>query len=289
MNNNTHSQPLFAAIQMVSGANVEKNMERARVLVGDAARQGAQVVLLPENFAVFNSQALCEWGEKELKGALSQQVAQWAKEFNLWIVAGTLPQRNRGLGSDERVPGKRVRTRSIVFNPNGKAVAWYDKIHLFDVDVNDAQGAYRESETIEPGDTPKHHSISLPNNESICLGLSVCYDLRFPELYRVLRSRGANVFTVPAAFTWETGRTHWEPLLRARAIENQCYVMAANQGGQHSATRKTWGHSMIIDPWGEILASADEGEAVVCAPLDLQKLNRLRTQMPVQAHRVINP
>ncbi|MDX1692134.1 MAG: carbon-nitrogen hydrolase family protein [Ketobacteraceae bacterium] len=275
-----------AAVQMVSKADVSENMKAAGRLVGQAASEGAQLVLLPENFAVFNASALYEWGEKEREGFLSEQVASWAREYQVWIVAGTLPERTRFPESGDVSPG-RVRTSSLVFNPRGERQARYDKIHLFDVDVADAHGAYRESETIEPGSEGVLLKVPLNDGQQIGIGLTVCYDLRFPELYRMLAAQGADIFTVPAAFTWETGRAHWESLLRARAIENQCYVIAANQGGDHSSTRKTWGHSMIIDPWGRVVASLEEGEGVVTATLDFSAQASLRKQMPVQQHRVI--
>ena len=276
-----------AAVQMVSQGDVDANMRAAETLVIRAAEAGAQLVLLPENFAVFNAKALHEWGEKELDQVLSAQVSRWAQQQGLWIVAGTLPQRRRYPAGQETVSPGRVRTSSLVFDPAGNQQARYDKIHLFDVDVADAHGAYRESETIEPGTAPVLVNLPLSGAGSVRLGLSVCYDLRFPELYRRLSRQGADILTVPAAFTWETGRAHWEPLLRARAIENQCFVLAANQGGQHSATRRTWGHSMIIDPWGRVLACHEEGEGLVTATLDLAFQADLRQQMPVQSHRVL--
>lgn len=284
---NTSMTINVAAIQMVSGNDVDHNMQRAKHLVKNAAQQGAEVVLLPENFAVFNAQALYEWGEKERNQVLSQPLSQWAESLGIWLVAGSLPQRNRYPLENEGVSDKRVRTSSLVFNPQGEQVARYDKIHLFDVDVDDDHGAYRESETIEPGEQPTLVEIASQGGIALKLGLSICYDVRFPELYRLLVGQGAEVLTVPAAFTWETGRAHWEPLLRARAIENQCFIIAANQGGQHTKTRQTWGHSMIIDPWGKVLASLDDGEGVVVATIDLQQQRKLRQQMPVLKHRVV--
>ena len=277
-----------AAVQMVSQGDVDANMKAAEALVARAANAGAELVLLPENFAVFNAKALYEWGEKELQQTLSAQVAAWARQQGLWIVAGTLPQRRRFPGNADPVSEGRVRTSSLVFDPQGNQQARYDKIHLFDVDVADAHGAYRESETIEPGSETALVNMALAGGRSLRLGLSVCYDLRFPELYRHLSRQGADLLTVPAAFTWETGRAHWESLLRARAIENQCFVLAANQGGQHTATRRTWGHSMIIDPWGRVLACQEEGEGVVTATLDLAAQQELRSKMPVQSHRVLD-
>ena len=277
-----------AAIQMVSQQDVPANLRAAESLVAQAAASKAQLVLLPENFAVFNAQALREWAEKDQDGSLSGAVARWAQTYGVWIVAGTLPQLSRYPNSQEQAAAGRVRTSSLVFDPQGQQQARYDKIHLFDVDVADAHGAYRESETIEAGTEPVLLAMDFPQGTSVKTGLSVCYDLRFPELYRRLSQQGVEILTVPAAFTWETGRAHWEPLLRARAIENQCFVIAANQGGQHSSTRRAWGHSMIIDPWGTVLASQDEGAGVVLATLDLAEQQHLRQRMPVQSHRVLD-
>ncbi|MCG8314132.1 MAG: carbon-nitrogen hydrolase family protein [Pseudomonadales bacterium] len=275
-----------AVVQMVSGSDVENNMTRAFSLIKQAHEKGAHLVLLPENFAVFNAKALYEWGEKSHE--LTDQLAQWASQLGLWIVAGSLPQRNRFPETLQPVSDRRIRTSSLLFAPNGQLEARYDKIHLFDVDVADAHGSYRESETIEPGTLPVVYSWSVNRGPQLKLGFSICYDVRFPELYRDLRQQGADILFVPAAFTWKTGQAHWEPLLRARAIENQCYVLAANQGGQHTETRQTWGHSMIIDPWGDVLACHEEGEAVIVAEINRNRLQELRSQMPIQSHRVLS-
>ena len=273
-----------AAIQMVSSSDVEANLKQAQELVAQAANEGAQLIVLPENFAVFNAKALWEWSQGDAANRLFQAVSNWAQQYQAYIVAGTLPLGNRYPEVDQAVANKRVRTSSIVFAPNGEQCARYDKIHLFDVDVADAHGAYRESETIEPGTITQVAELpSLASQPK--LGLSVCYDLRFPELYRSLAAQQATIFSVPAAFTWQTGQAHWEALLRARAIENQCFMIAANQGGQHTATRKTWGHSMIISPWGEILSQQDEGIGVVHGQLNFRELTRLREEMPVHQHR----
>lgn len=263
----------MAAIQLVSKSDVNANLARAEHGLAAAQKRGAKLALLPENFACFNARGFLDLARQEEQDqALAAHLSAWAQRYALWIVAGTVPL----LGPE----AERVRAASLVFAPNGRQVARYDKIHLFDVDVADAQGAYRESDTLAPGQTPV--VVELDNAQ---LGLSVCYDVRFPGLYQHLRDEGAELLTVPAAFTWVTGEAHWETLLRARAIETQCFVIAANQGGQHSSQRRTWGHSMIVDPWGRILAQAEEGEAVVVADCNLDELTALRQRMPVMTHR----
>lgn len=271
---------VMAAIQMTSSARVEDNLKAAEHWVAKAHEQGAQLVVLPENFAIFDGGALFEAGENEATtGRLSNALAAWAKRYGVWIVGGTLPSRFR-LASSELVPGRRVRTRSAVYSPAGECVAAYDKIHLFDVDVADAHGSYRESDAIEPGNLPV--VAKLPD---FGLGLTICYDLRFPELFAHLRQLGASVITVPSAFTYVTGKAHWLPLLQARAIETQCFIVAANQVGENRPSRRTWGHSCIISPWGEVLALKEDGEGVVMASVDLMQLEEVRKKMPVLQHK----
>lgn len=270
----------LAAIQMCSGPDPEVNWSEAERQLRRAAAAGATLAVLPENFAVFDAAQyrafavrLPEW---------LQRLGALARELDIWIVAGTLPAAQRPDGST--VPEGRVRTACHVIDSDGEVVARYDKIHLFDVDVADAQGSYRESATFEPGDLPV--CVDTPVGR---LGLTVCYDLRFPELFRALADAGAEIITVPAAFTQLTGAAHWQVLLRARAIENQVYVIGAAQGGVHSATRTTFGHSQIIDPWGRVLAEcAAEGPAVIVAPRDEQEQLSLQNRMPVRKHRRIH-
>ena len=270
-----------AAIQMTSGAQVEANLYKAERLIARAAEQGAQLVALPENFAVFDSTALAREGELErLQNKFSSILADWGARYNVWLVGGTVPSRTRRPGSDEPVPGARVRTRCHVHAPDGQLVSYYDKLHLFDVDVPDAQGSYRESSTIEPGEQP-----AVAVTPWATIGLTICYDLRFPELFHALVLQGASIITVPAAFTYVTGEAHWLALLRARAIETQSYIIAPNQTGQNSRTRRTFGHSCIISPWGEILALSEQDETVVTAAIDLSQVEKLRRQMPVQQHK----
>ncbi|WP_220446241.1 carbon-nitrogen hydrolase family protein [Microbulbifer harenosus] len=273
------------AIQMVSGDNVSANLARAYELLIQAADHGAQLVLLPENFAHLADAGSFSAAEPFARGAASPErhpvqfaLERWSRELGLWIAAGavSLVQRADGTG----VPGKRSRSAFLLYDDCGECRARYDKMHLFDVQVADAAGRYTESATIEPGDTPVCTATPWAT-----LGLSICFDLRFPELYRQLAATGAELFMVPAAFTHTTGEAHWMTLLRARAIENGCFIIAAAQGGQHSPKRRTWGHSAIIDPWGEILAEMGEGEGVITAVLKADKLNTIRRNMPLLSMR----
>jgi len=267
-----------AAIQMVSTDRLPHNLERAEALLRQAAAQGCQLAVLPENFAVFGGSLFLPAAQQE---RADRQVETWlgalARELNMVLVAGSFPLDFTPAGA---VAGQRVRSACWVVDETGAVRSRYDKIHLFDVDVGDAHGSYRESDNIEPGETP----VVTPTRSGV-LGSSICYDLRFPELFQLMRAQGAEIFTVPAAFTAVTGAAHWEVLLRARAIENQCFVIGCGQGGKHNATRETWGHSMIIDPWGRILAQAELGEAVVIADLDFAELAAVRQRMPVFQHK----
>lgn len=263
-----------AVIQMVSGADWQENLSVAETLIAEAARKGAELALLPENFAVFHTSSYQGRGQAELteQGPIRQFLSGQAKLHQLYLVGGSIPV----LADD----ANRVRSASFVFDPQGNELTRYDKIHLFDVDIADAHSAYRESDQIEPGEEAKVIDTAVGR-----IGLSICYDLRFPLLYQNLVARGAELLTVPAAFTKVTGEAHWHILLRARAIESQCYVLAANQGGQHSKKRATYGHSMIIDPWGRILAEiTEDGPGVAVADIDLTILRDIRTKMPVQLH-----
>lgn len=265
---------------MVSGPSVADNLESAERLIVQAAAQQAELVLLPENFAYFGGKKTLQLGRDESspEGPIRQFLSRQAALHQLILIAGSLPTCEADAAGRTPEEGK-VFTRSLAYGPKGEELGAYDKIHLFDVDVDDAQGQYRESDHYTAGDRPV--LLDLPQAK---LGLSICYDLRFPELYRTLAEQGADLFTVPAAFTYVTGEAHWQVLLRARAIENQCFVIAANQGGQHSESRKTWGHSCIISPWGEVLAEAEQGEGVAVAELDFSEQARLRQSMPVREH-----
>jgi len=275
-----------AAIQMVSTPTIEQNLSAAAWLISQAAEEGAELIVLPEVFATLEGLSpLAEVGEiahpaiptlgaTPLQDFLASQAAKHA----LVIVGGTIPLLSREDGSV--IEDGRVRASSLVFNAQGERVARYDKVHLFDVQVSDAQAQYSESLSYEAGS-----ELACVEVEGCQVGLSVCYDLRFGELYRQLVTLGAQLITVPAAFTAVTGAAHWEPLLRARAIENQCYIVAAAQGGRHSETRETWGHSMIIDPWGVVLDCVNTGEGIAIADIDLARIDDIRLRMPIAQQR----
>ena len=275
-----------AAIQMVSTPTIEQNLSAAARLISQAAEKGAELIVLPEVFATLEGLSpLAEVGEiahpaipslgaTPLQDFLASQAAKHA----LVIVGGTIPLLSRADGS--LIEDGRVRASSLVFNAQGERVARYDKVHLFDVQVSDAQAQYSESLSYEAGS-----ELACVEVEGCQVGLSVCYDLRFGELYRQLVTLGAQLITVPAAFTAVTGAEHWEPLLRARAIENQCYIVAAAQGGRHSETRETWGYSMIIDPWGVVLDCVNTGEGIAIADIDLARIDDIRLRMPIAQQR----
>lgn len=270
-----------AAVQMVSTANIDENLAAAGRLIAQAAEQGAAMVLLPEVFAVLEGGPMREYGEEQGRGKIQDFLSGQAMQHQVILIGGTIPLISRPGRQPEDpeywVDKERVRPASPVYDGSGTLVARYDKIHLFDVQVADSQASYSESRSYEGGTD----LVTLPTPMG-CLGLSVCYDLRFPELYRALFKQGAEIVTVPAAFTKVTGQAHWETLLRARAIENQCYIIAANQGGKHNAKRETWGHTMIVDPWGAVLAEVTEsGEGIAMAEIDLPKLRAIRERMPI--------
>ncbi|KQV50370.1 acyltransferase [Pelomonas sp. Root1217] len=260
----------IAAVQMVSGPDVATNLGTARRLLEDAARGGAQLAALPEYFCLMGMQDSDKLAlaETEGEGPIQAMLASAARDLGLWLIGGTLPIKS--------ATTERVRNSTLVFSPDGERVARYDKIHLFAFD--NGRESYDEGRVLEPGNQPTRFDTG-----SIKVGLSVCYDLRFPELYRAYA--GCDLLAVPAAFTYTTGQAHWELLLRARAVENQCYVVAPAQGGQHANGRRTWGHSMVIDPWGQVLGVLAEGEGVVVADVDPARLTQVRQQLPALAHR----
>ncbi|MGL5815544.1 MAG: carbon-nitrogen hydrolase family protein [Aeromonas sp.] len=262
----------LAAIQLISGRHWQDNQARIAAELAALPPERPLLALLPENFALFGErQGYLDGAEPLGNGPIQRQLADWAKTHGIWLVAGAMPTTIAG--------SEHIHTSSLVFAPDGECKGHYHKIHLFDVDVADNHGRYRESETFSPGREP-----ALVDSPFGPLGLSICYDLRFPELYRRLTLAGARVLLVPAAFTAVTGEAHWEPLLRARAIENQCYVVAANQGGTHETGRQTWGHSMVIDPWGRVLACQPSGCATVLARMDAGLIDELKRTMPVMEH-----
>ncbi|MEO4045746.1 carbon-nitrogen hydrolase family protein [Pseudomonas sp. CAU 1711] len=266
----------LAVIQMVSQDDVLANLAAARRLLQQAAEGGARLAVLPENFAAMGRRDLAALGRAEAAGSgpILPWLRQAARDLRLWIVAGTIP-----LPPDER-PEARAHACSLLVDERGERVARYDKLHLFDVDVSDARGRYRESDDYAFGER-----VVVADTPVGRLGLTVCYDLRFPELYTRLREAGAELISAPAAFTAVTGAAHWQVLTRARAIETQCYLLAAGQGGSHPGGRQTFGHSAIIDPWGRVLAEQPGGEAVLLAGRDAAEQALVRQRMPVARHR----
>ena len=268
-----------AALQMVSTPSVERNLASARQLIADAAAAGAALVALPEYFCFMGH------GERDKlliaeapgDGPIQQALADAARCHGVWLIGGTLPLRTDVLPTGSALP-ERVFNACCVYAPDGALVARYDKIHLFCYD--NGRERYDEGRVLQAGDTPVAFDAA-----GLRIGLSVCYDLRFPELYRRLMVPPCDLIAVPSAFTHTTGCAHWELLLRARAIENQCYVIAPAQGGVHENGRRTWGHSLIVDPWGEVVAMRPEGEGLVMAELSAARLSAVRTQLPALAHR----
>jgi len=260
----------IAACQMVSGPDIGANLIAANRLLESAAAQGAQLAALPEYFCLMGHSDRDKLGfaEEPGHGPIQAMLSRAAKELKLWIIGGTLPIKGD--------TPERVRNSTLVFSPTGECVARYDKIHLFAFD--NGRENYDEARVLEAGSTP-----TVFDAGGLRTGLSVCYDLRFPELYRSYNP--CDLLAVPAAFTYTTGQAHWELLLRARAVENQCYVIAPAQGGKHENGRRSWGHSMIIDPWGEVLNVLPEGEGVVLADVDATRLAQVRQQLPALGHR----
>lgn len=261
-----------AALQMISTPDVTENIATAERLIAQAAQAGAQLLVLPEYFAIMGARDTDKLAliEDEGRGPIQDFLAAMALKHQVWLAGGTL-------GLRAQVENK-VRNSLLLFNPQGQRVARYDKIHLFGFD--NGSECYRESDTIERGDTLIAVDTAIGR-----LGLSVCYDLRFPELFRAMGA--LDILILPAAFTATTGRAHWEVLLRARAIENQCFVVASGQGGVHPTGRETFGHSMLIDPWGQVLDCLPSGEGFVIAELKASQLERVRKTLPALAHRVM--
>jgi nitrilase len=266
----TASRLRVAAVQTLSGDDVAENIRASEQLVGEAASQGARLVLLPEYFGIFGTRATAKVAARENDGDGPQQnaLARIAREHGIWVIGGTVPIAT--------ADPDRVRSASLVFAPDGRRIARYDKIHLFAF----SQGTerYDEGKTIEPGSEPV--SFDAPCGR---VALSVCYDLRFPELYRSFDDLA--LIVVPSAFTAVTGAAHWHVLLKARAIENQCYVLAAAQGGTHTNGRRTYGHSILIDPWGVVLAERAEGPGVIVGDIDPERMAQVRRELPALAHR----
>ncbi|MCI0666700.1 MAG: carbon-nitrogen hydrolase family protein [Methylococcaceae bacterium] len=263
-----------AAIQMASSPNLEANLIEAERLIRAAAEAGAELLVLPENFALMGLTEFdkLDHGETDGDGVIQKFLAQLARRFSVWIVGGTIPIKAS--------VARKVRAACLVFDDRGTRVARYDKIHLFDVKVPGTDEQYRESDTIEAGRQPL--VVDTPFGR---LGLAICYDLRFPELFRTMLADGVDLIAIPSAFTAKTGLAHWEVLVRARAVENLCYVIAPNQGGFHLNGRQTYGRSMIVDPWGRVVAEMASGPGSVTAEIDPEMLARVRGSFPVLEHR----
>jgi nitrilase len=276
----------IAALQMVSTPDVARNLEAAARLIAEAARGGAALVALPEYFCLLGRRDTDKLAAAEApgQGPIQAFLSDAARRHGLFVLGGTLPVAAPSAGGPSAA-GPRVLNRSCLYGPRGRELAHYDKVHLFAFD--NGRESYDEGRTLAAGERPVAAELPLPawGEAPLRLGLSVCYDLRFPELYRALMRPPCDVIAVPSAFTHTTGLAHWEVLLRARAIENQCYVLAAAQGGTHENGRRTFGHSLIVDPWGEVLACRDEGEGVVMAEIDAARIAQVRRQLPALAHR----
>lgn len=264
-----------ALVQMQSQTRIEDNFQQAVQFLNEAVLQhNAQLIVFPENFLCLGIPDFAEIASS--LNVYIDKLSLLANEFAVSLLLGSVPIK----ASDNK-----CFSRSILIDADGKKIGHYDKIHLFDVEVGDSQGSYRESDSFLPG--LEHRVLPLASSK---LGLSICYDLRFPELFQLLRKNGAEMIAVPSAFTYKTGQAHWEILLRARAIETQCYVLAANQCGTHSiektgSTRETWGHSMIIDPWGNVLCTLGEKPGVCSAELDFDYMRKVRQSMNLIKHK----
>lgn len=267
----------FAAIQMSSGGSVPCNLEEAEKLIAQAVEQGANFVALPENFAIQgkSEEDKLEVKEQPGEGPIQDFLSRQAKQHSIWLCGGTLP-----MASDEE---GRVFAASLVYNEKGEQVARFDKIHLFDVSLDEGKEVYKESETIKAGD-----EVVVVDSPHGKIGIAVCYDLRFPELFRSMVDKGAEIILVPSAFTEVTGKAHWEPLLRARAIENLVYIVAPGQAGYHLNGRASHGHSMVVDPWGGIVSELDTNQpGVAVGEIKLDCVRKTRTTFPVLEHRRI--
>ena len=260
-----------AAIQMVTGISLESNLERAGELISEAAAGGASIVALPEYFCFMGRRDTDKLALMETfgSGPIQTFLAETARRHGIWIIGGSLPLKSEDTD--------RIYNSMLVYGPNGETAARYDKIHLFG--FKKGEESYDESIAIRPG-SAKAATVDTPYGR---IGLSICYDLRFPELYRAMGP--VDLIVVPSAFTYTTGSAHWETLLRARAIENQCHVLAPAQGGKHENGRRTWGHSMLIDPWGDVLGCLPEGEGVVAGQVDLGRQDQVRASLPALTHR----
>lgn len=266
----------IAGIQMASGPNVTANLIEVDRLISLAVEAGAELIVLPENFAIMGmkEQDKVQVAEDLGEGPIQEFLSEHARKYGVWIVGGTIPLKSSN-------PGK-VRAACLLYDDKGEVRAHYDKAHLFDVHIFQSDENYNESETIEPGD-----EIIVADTPFGNLGLAICYDLRFPEMFRSMADLGVDIIAIPSAFTAVTGKAHWEPLVRARAIENQCYVIAAGQGGYHVNGRESYGDSMIVDQWGQIVDRLSSGSGIVLANYDREQIRKVRKTFPVLEHRKI--
>lgn len=274
-----------AAIQMVSGSDVRANLQQARLLLEEAASAGAELAVLPEYFCLMGQHDADKLAIQEPfgHGPLQQFLSDTARDLRLWLVGGTIPL--AGASADALSSSGRVFNSSLAFSPDGACVARYDKIHLFRFD--NGLESYDESRVLMAGDHPVTFDVNSRDGTLWRVGMSVCYDVRFPELYRAYASVGAHLLLMPSAFTYTTGQDHWEVLLRARAIENLAFVAAAAQGGLHDNQRRTWGQAMLVDPWGTVLAQRDQGRSIAVSELDPAVLASRRSRLPALQHRVL--
>ena len=274
-----------ATIQMVSGVQVQGNLARARELLEQAAALGAELAVLPEYFCLLGQRDTDKLEVREAfgTGPIQQCLSDAARALGMWIVGGSLPLVvTEGAPDDGQT---RVHNSSLVFDPTGACVQRYDKIHLFRFD--NGRERFDESRVQLRGHDPASFELPSRDGHRWKVGMSVCYDLRFPEMYRQYSAAGTDLLLVPSAFTFATGKAHWELLLRARAVENLAYVAAPAQGGLHENGRRTWGHSMQVDPWGEVLCERDESDGVDVVELDIERLRQVRQQLPALEHRVL--
>ena len=275
-----------AAIQMVSATSLDANLQSAQALLNEAAQAGAELAVLPEYFCLMGRKDTDKLAIQEPfgNGRIQAFLSHTARDLKLWIVGGTLPISVDNPSGDPSIR-TRVYNTSLAFSPRGECVARYDKVHLFKFD--NGQEAFDESRVLWRGNQPTQFEMPDRAGQTWRIGMSVCYDLRFPELYRHYSKSGADVLLVPSAFTYTTGEKHWELLLRARAIENQAFVVAPAQGGLHENGRRTWGHSLLIDPWGEVLAQRPVDAGVVCHDLVFARRSECHARLPALSHRIM--
>ena len=263
-----------AAVQMASSPDVRANLIEVERLICDADKSDARLVVLPENFALMGETEFDKLDHKESDdgGPIQEFLSRLSKQHSIWLVAGTIPM----VANSKN----KIRAACLVFNDKGERVARYDKIHLFDVNVPGTEEQYQESETIEAGENAL--VLDTPFGK---IGVAVCYDLRFPELFRQMIDEGMEILMLPSAFTAKTGAAHWDLLVRTRAVENLCYVIASNQGGFHLNGRETYGHSMIVDPWGKVVSEITSGSGIACGEVDCELLRKIRVSFPALNHR----